>query len=110
MNNSLQTISLFGGQPKKDSNPEPVKQRPAAKQSFGFSFGSGGNKAADKKVPVDIPSVVRFKQNKDGSITGIVKNSKNFRNGTEITTSPVKRGAKIGDIVTTSSGSKYKLE
>jgi len=39
-----------------------------------------------------------------------VKNAKGFKDGTNITTSPVKKGAKKGEVVTTSSGSKYKLE
>jgi hypothetical protein len=43
-----------------------------------------------------------------GSITGVISNSKDFRTGTKITTSPVK-DAKAGKIVTTESGSQYKL-
>jgi hypothetical protein len=43
-----------------------------------------------------------------GSITGVISNSKDFRTGTKITTSPVK-GAEAGKIVTTASGSQYKL-
>ena len=104
------TFSLFGGgaSPSKPIvTPEPAK--PVAKKaSGGFSFGGAPKKAAP--VADNIPIVGKFRQNRDGSITGIVRNSKNFSNGTEITTSPVGRGAKAGDVVTTSSGSKYRLE
>jgi hypothetical protein len=107
------TFSLFGGSsspaPKKVEASQP-KGAPK-KASGGYSFGGGAKKAAPKAPVVDnIPIVSKFKQNADGSITGVVRNSKSFRNGTEITTSPVRRGAKSGDVVTTSSGSKYRLE
>jgi len=68
-----------------------------------FSLG-GGSKAEN------IPTISKFRQNRDGSITGIVKNAKGFKDGTSITTSPVKRGAKAGQVVITTSGSKYKIE
>ena len=70
-----------------------------------FSFGGGSKPAAS-----NISTISNFRQNRDGSITGIVKNAKGFKDGTNITTSPVKKGAKKGEVVTTSSGSKYKLE
>merc|ERR1711862_370368 len=75
---------------------------------MGSTFSIGQKK---KAAPApDIPSISRFVQNADGSITGRVTNSKTFRNGTEITTSPVKKGAKAGMVVTTLSGSKYLLK
>merc|ERR1712157_680267 len=83
----------------------PAKQAPIRSSST-FSIGQ-----KKKVAPApDIPSISRFVQNADGSITGRVTNSKNFRNGTEITTSPVRKGAKAGMVVTTSSGSKYLLK
>jgi hypothetical protein len=85
-----------------------VKPKAVAKPAGGFFVGA--KKEAPKVVDDGIPIVSKFTQNSDGSITGIVRNSKSFKNGTEITTSPVKRGAKAGDVVTTSSGSKYRLE
>jgi len=104
------TFSLFGSSPKPAApaaaSTQAVKPKPAAKSS-GFSFGGAAQKPA---VASDVPVVSNFTQNPDGSITGIVSNSKNFRTGTKITTSPVKKGAKAGDIVTTSSGSKYRLQ
>ena len=115
------TFSLFGagGSPaKKASPPAPVvekkQQSKAPAPSFGF-FGGGSaapKKTAPKKVAVadNIPVLSRFSQAADGSLTGIVSNSPNFRSGTRITTSPVPKGAKAGTVVKTSSGSQYRLE
>ena len=100
------TFSLFGAPGTQTIAKAPVAEKKAVqKQTIAI--------AAPKKVaPVadNIPVISKFKQNVDGSITGIVSNSKNFRTGTEITTSPVPRGAKAGSVVTTSSGSKYRLQ
>ena len=76
----------------------------------GFSFGGGSTPAKKASVNDNIPVLARFKQNADGSITGTVSNSNNFRSGTVITTSPVPKGAKAGTVVKTSSGSQYKLQ
>ena len=128
------TFSLFGGTKAVAPTAQPVivEQKKAVQKTGSFSlFGatkpSGGTISIQKKAvpaakqtmfapkksaPVvdNIPIIGKFKQNADGSITGVVRNSKSFRTGTEITTSPVPRGAKAGSIVTTSSGSKYRLE
>jgi hypothetical protein len=126
------TFSLFGGTKATAQAPLIIEQKKAVQKTGSFSlFGatkpSGGTISIQKKAvpaakqtmvapkksaPVAdyIPIIGKFKQNADGSITGIVRNSKSFRTGTEITTSPVPRGAKAGSIVTTSSGSKYRLE
>jgi hypothetical protein len=100
------TFSLFGAPGTQTIAKAPVVEKKAVqKQTIAIS-------APKKVAPVvdDIPVISKFKQGADGSITGIVSNSKNFRTGTEITTSPVPRGAKAGSVVTTSSGSKYRLQ
>jgi hypothetical protein len=84
------TIALQKVDPKKGKDKPPL-------------FGT-------RAVNDNIPVLSRFKQNKDGSLTGIVSNASGFRTGTKITTSPVRMGAKAGQIVTTESGSKYRLE
>jgi len=129
------TFSLFGSQPPKKEEPAAPAAPTPVKKSGGFSFGGAPKEVTPKAetappakpaqksptfslfgsspkpaVASDVPVVSNFTQNPDGSITGIVSNSKNFRTGTKITTSPVKKGAKAGDIVTTSSGSKYRLQ
>ena len=134
------TSGLFGGGSPKKPAPAPVveEKKPPAKSSFGF-FGAP-KPAAPKQTPVvkkapvakkapaknpfaskpaakkaaapkdNIPVLSRFKQERDGSITGIVSNSKDFRAGTRITTSPIKGKAVAGTVVTTGSGSKYRLQ
>ena len=59
---------------------------------------------------IEIPEVSRWKQNRDGSITGLIYNSKSFKDGTKVTTSPVPRSAKAGTTVKTESGSQYSLK
>ncbi len=56
----------------------------------------------------NIPILTDWKQNKDGCITGKISNSSIFKTGQKIVTSPVTRGVKKG-VVTTNSGSKYRL-
>ena len=57
----------------------------------------------------DVPSLVEWTQNEDGTLTGFVNNKDGFDDGTQITTSPVKKGARPGMLVETGGGSKYKL-
>jgi hypothetical protein len=110
------TISLFGGTPA----PKPTTTAPrkaVAKSSGTISlFGGGASKPAIGKptsaspVPTNIPILKNWRQNPNGSITGNVSNSKSFKTGTEITTSPVPKGAKKGSVVKTGSGSQYLLQ
>lgn len=109
------TISLFGGPPTP--KPTAAAQPKIAKSSGTISlFGGGASKpaiskpAATSAVPTNIPILKNWRQNPSGSITGIVSNSKSFKTGTEITTSPVPRGAKKGSVVKTGSGSQYLLQ
>jgi hypothetical protein len=80
--------------------------------TFSFFGGGGGGGASTVKAsaPTNMPSLSRWRQNADGSITGIISNSKSFQKGTKITTSPVKKGATPGSIVKTGSGSQYYLK
>ena len=59
---------------------------------------------------IEIPEVSRWKQSRDGSITGFIYNSKSFKDGTRITTSPVPGSAEAGTTVKTVSGSQYSLK
>jgi len=68
-----------------------------------FSFFGAMGKQADP------PTLKRWRQNRDGTITGMIYDSKSFVDGTRITTSPVARGAKNGTVVKTSGGSQYSL-
>jgi hypothetical protein len=71
---------------------------------------SSQNKSVDEAAKENIPTISNFVQNADGTVTGKVSGSSKFRSGETITTSPVKRGVKSGEIITTASGSKYRLK
>jgi len=63
-----------------------------------------------KSAPKDgIPIISNWERESDGSITGQISNSPNFRNGETITTSPARGVARSGKVVVTGSGSKYRL-
>ena len=63
-----------------------------------------------KKAPKGVPSIARWKKNRDGSITGFISGSPNFTEGERITTSPIVKGSlNAGEVVQTGSGSKYFL-
>lgn len=103
-----QSFSFFGASSKPKAAPAQkksvVKRVPKTSGTLSL-FGPGAKKEAPKD---NIPVISRWKQNPDGSITGNISNSKNFRNGQKITTSPVRKGAKAG-LVRTGSGSQYRL-
>lgn len=60
------------------------------------------------KAPSGVPTLSKWKRNRDGSITGFITGSKAFSEGESITTSPIV-GFSDGGLVQTSSGSKYFL-
>ena len=61
-------------------------------------------------APRGIPTLSKYRRNRDGSITAYVFNSSSFEDGKMITTSPVNTKVSPGAIVETSSGSKYLLD
>lgn len=63
-----------------------------------------------KKAPPGVPTLKRWRQNADKSITGLVSGSRGFDDGQRITTSPIATGTVApGQIVKTGSGSRYFL-
>lgn len=90
-------------------NVEEETQKLSINRKTASKKGAPNYTTSKKQQQPLIPTLSRWKQNEDGSITGNIRNSRNFRNGQKITTSPVRRGAKAGTFVTTRSGSKYKL-
>jgi hypothetical protein len=72
---------------------------------------SKGSTPLNKVAPKGVPAINRWKQNRDKSITGIITGSSAFPDGERITTSPIAGGlVRSGQIVTTSSGTKYFLQ
>lgn len=103
------TFSLFGGAPKKAA---PVKKvAPAVKKTVAKKVVAkkAVKKAAKISAPAGVPTLARWTQNADGSVTGFISGSPNFRKNTKITTSPIKGKASVGAVVQTGSGSKYFL-
>jgi hypothetical protein len=105
-------FSMFGSPkaaPVKKASGRGTLEIPKKEKSnnFGFSFGGAAKQAESTS---DVPVLSNFVQNADGSLTGRVSNSKNYRDGTKITTSPVRRGVKSGQTVKTGSGSQYRLK
>ncbi|KAG7352186.1 cathepsin propeptide inhibitor domain I29 [Nitzschia inconspicua] len=84
-----------GGQATPDNRRATI---PPFRFPFGGVFGDP-----------DVPSLVEWTQNEDGTITGFVNNKIGFEDGTQITTSPVDLGVQSGMTVQTRGGSKYKL-
>lgn len=96
------TISLGRGSRVQKKIAPVKKAAPARKAPI--------NKAPARKAAADnTPVLSKWKKNADGSITGRISNSKNFKAGTQITTSPIRGIAKAGAVVKTGSGSKYRL-
>jgi hypothetical protein len=60
--------------------------------------------------PKGVPSLMRWKKNRDGSVTGLITGSDQFDENERITTSPIRKGIIApGNLVETKSGSKYFL-
>ena len=65
---------------------------------------------APAKAPPGVPTLKRWRQNSDKSITGIVSGSRGFDDGDRVTTSPIASGTVApGQLVRTGSGSRYFL-
>ena len=86
------TVSLFGfGAPQSESSTVSTKA------------------STTTAPPRGVPVISRWKQERDGSITGVITGSAALNDGDRITTSPIKGTAIGGTVVTTSSGSRYYL-
>jgi TolA protein len=91
---SRATVSLLG----LVTNSSPEDDLPPAKPST-------------TKAPSGVPTIRRWKQNSDGSITGLISGSRIFNNGDKVTTSPIVKGTvDSGQVVRTGSGSRYFLD
>jgi hypothetical protein len=116
-NSSGGTLSLGGNNQKTQQAQKAEKvitaAKPGATISLGFfNFGqnqeqSSATKAVSTSAPSGTPILTKWRQNRDGSISGFISKSKAFKEGESITTSPLKTKSPTGEsIVTTISGSK----
>ena len=82
--------------------------------SLGFlNFGqksdgeqSGSESEQASSAPRGVPSLKNWRQNKDGSITGLIYGSRAFSSGESITTSPIKGKPAENAVSVTKTGSK----
>jgi hypothetical protein len=96
------TIAL----PKKQ-NDDPMRSS-AASPSTQIKRTKPTNNLSQKSLR--IPSLQKWRKNRDGSLTGYVFGSQQFTDNTRITTSSIVKGnISLGNIVVTTSGSKYRL-
>ena len=71
---------------------------------------TGTKKVSSKVAPRGVPTIQRWRKNRDGSVTGIIYGSSSFSDGEQVTTSPISIGTiAAGELVRTGSGSKYFL-
>lgn len=91
---SRATISLFGlGKKELEDLPEPTAKK------------------TTKKAPLGVPTLSRWRKNRDNTITGLVSGSRGFKDGERITTSAIATGKlESGELVQTGSGSRYFLD
>ena len=61
-------------------------------------------------APRGVPTLSKWRRNRDGSISAYIFGSSGFRDGETITTSQIATGVAPGAIVETKSGSKYFLD
>lgn len=83
--------------------------------SLGSLFNFGNNDSPEtprpppakvSSAPRGVPTISKWRQNNDGSITGRISGSSGFDDGDAVTTSSVSKGATSGMVVQTQSGSK----
>ena len=97
----------------------PLANRGVTISLFGFGGGKSvsssdssstvSTKSVSTAPPRGVPVISKWKQARDGSITGVITGSAAFSDGDPVTTSPIKGTAVGGAVVTTTSGSKYYL-
>jgi len=100
---TINLAALFGGsralvgEEQGPARPTTASTKPAPRK-------------APAVAPKGIPSLSKWKKNRDGSITGLISGSPVFEDGEEIATSSIAEGEiTAGSVVQTKSGSKYFL-
>jgi hypothetical protein len=115
-----QTVtSVSGSKYRLQGKITPLRKTPEPEQINGtFALSKRANKQGSgtfsvkngKVGPRGMPALRKWKQNKDGSISGRIFGGKDFSENQFVTTSPLKGTPSANAIATTISGSKYYLE
>ena len=128
------TLSLFSGTQqvaKAAPATKPATAAPKPRATFSLFGGGGGDNAAAeatttkappaaarapapkqpaRTAPRGVPTISGWRKNGDGTITGNIRGSPNFKDGQKVTTSPITQGTvNSGEVVKTGSGSRYFL-
>jgi hypothetical protein len=92
---------------EKEAKKTVNQAKPSATISLGlFNFGQQATKKPSA-APKGVPILTNWRQNRDGSLSGTISDSIQFRNGESVTTSFID-GVPVGDsVATTVSGSRY---
>jgi hypothetical protein len=137
---SLSSIFGFGEEVKNKSNPPKTAMKPVTKSApsnpektttqkepgtislesiFNMRTSSVAKKVSQspqapvqkRKVPAGVPTIERWKVEKDRAVTGFIRGSNQFRDGEKITTSSISKGnLKSGEVIVTASGTRYFLK
>lgn len=111
---------------RKEMEAKAASQESKSRPTFSIFGGAGGGGGDQKqpqasrpskqvppkleKAPRGIPSIVKWRKNFDGSVTGFISGSPNFAEGEKVTTSPITDGTIAArQVVKTGSGSRYFL-
>lgn len=115
-----QTVtSVSGSKFRLQGKMSPLREKPDPKQIKGtFSLSKKSTKKVNgtfsiknaKVGPKGVPVLRKWKQNKDGTISGKIFRSKGFNENQFVTTSATKGIPAANSIARTISGSKYYLE
>ena len=102
-------FGAFGKKPAKTAPAPPVAE--VQRSTGGNLFGAFGKKPKEAAGPPGVPTLSKWEENDDGSITGRVNNSDSFDKNELINTSPLRKNSRPrkGAIVVTGSGSQYYL-
>ena len=95
---------------RKQQAEKAISKAPRGVTISLFGFGQKNddtdNSSVSSTAPGGVPTISRWRQERDGSITGVISGSGAFKNGDPVTTSPIRGKAIGGTVVTTKSGSR----
>ena len=107
------TLSLFGlggGDDSTTKQPPSVQKGKSPTLKVAKSPTLKVAKKSAPQAPNGVPTISGWRLNGDGSVSGKITGSPNFRNGETVTTSPISKGRiEKGSVVQTGSGSRYFL-